>query len=167
MTDLTPQIVYMAVGSNMGDKMANCQQGIRRFLAATGCEIKGQSKYYRTAPVDFLEQDWFINGAIRVVTTCSPETLLEAAKSAEQVAGRLPKGIRFGPRVLDLDIIFYGHQVIDRPGLKIPHPRMHIRRFVLQPICDIDPEFRHPVLQKTVLNLLQQIDDSEQSVTVL
>jgi 2-amino-4-hydroxy-6-hydroxymethyldihydropteridine diphosphokinase len=167
MAALTPHIVYMAVGSNLGDKLQNCRQGVRRFIAAVEGRMTGQSKYYRTAPVDFPDQDWFVNGAFRMVTTDSPEMLLKAAKSVERAAGRSENGVRYGPRVLDLDIVFYDDRVIDRPGLRIPHPKMHLRRFVLQPICDIESELVHPVLQKTVRDLLGRIDDAKQSVTAL
>jgi len=154
----------ISLGSNLGDKQTNCQQGIDRLLASGNASLVKVSRFYRTSPVDFLDQDWFVNAAVNVETSLEPVELLETLQFIQQQAGRVKGGIRFGPRVLDLDIIFYDQLVMKTPTLEIPHPRMHKRRFVLQPICDIDPDIVHPLLNMPVKSLLNQLDDNEQEV---
>ena len=114
--------------------------------------------------MDYFDQDWFVNAAVRIATHLAPLELLEQIGTIQKQAGREDQKIRFGPRVLDLDIIFYDSQVIRSPQLEIPHPRMHKRRFVLQPICDIDPKFIHPLQGQPVQMLLDQLDDDEQEI---
>ena len=138
--------VYISVGSNLGDKEANCRNGIDALVRTGGCRLSAQSPLYRTEPVDYLDQDWFVNAAVQIATPLEPLDLLAVLQAVQQQAGRTKSGIRFGPRVLDLDIIFYDRLVMKTPLLEIPHPRMHKRRFVLQPICDIDPDIVHPLL---------------------
>jgi 2-amino-4-hydroxy-6-hydroxymethyldihydropteridine diphosphokinase len=104
-----------------------------------------------------LEQDWFVNGALLIETSFSPVQLLETTQAVQTELGSTSKDIRFGPRILDLDIIFFDQLVMDIATLTIPHPRMHKRRFVLKPICDIDPTVVHPVLGVTVEALLNQM----------
>ena len=154
----------ISVGSNLGDKQANCQQGIDLLLASGNASLVKASRFYRTSPVDFLDQDWFVNAAVNVETPLEPIELLATLQTIQQQAGRTKGGIRFGPRVLDMDIIFYDQLVLKTPTLEIPHPRMHKRRFVLQPICDIDPDIVHPLLNMPVKSLLNQLDDDDQEV---
>jgi len=161
---LNPHSAIISVGSNIGDKQANCQQGIDRLLASGKASLVKTSRFYRTSPVDFLDQDWFVNAAVKIETGFEPVELLDTLQSIQQQAGRLKGGIRFGPRILDLDIIFYDQLVMKTPLLEIPHPRMHKRRFVLQPICDIDPDIVHPLLNIPLKSLLNQLDDNEQEV---
>ena len=149
--------VYLSVGSNMGDPMSNCSRGLESLCADGQVRLLARSPFYRTQPVDYLEQDWFVNAALLVQTALAPLDLLEKTQAIQVQMGRKDDAIRFGPRILDLDIIFYGNQVIDTPHLVVPHPRMHKRRFVLRPICDIDPTVMHPVLGKTVRELLDQL----------
>lgn len=157
---------YISVGSNLGDKLACCRQGIAQVAALPRTELAVQSPFYRTAPVDYLDQDWFINAAIKVATNLAPEALLTALQAIQRKAGRTPEGdkIRFGPRLLDLDIIFYDDLVLDLPDLVVPHPRMHKRRFVLKPLCDIDPKILHPVLGRSVEALLAALDTTDQDI---
>ena len=154
----------ISVGSNLGDKQANCQQGIDLLLASGNASLVKASRFYRTSPVDFLDQDWFVNAAVNVETPLEPIELLATLQTIQQQAGRTKGGIRFGPRVLDMDIIFYDQLVLKTPTLEIPHPRMHKRRFVLQPICDIDPDIVHPLLNMPVKSLLKQLGDNEQEI---
>lgn len=159
--------VFVAIGSNLGDKLANCQEAVRRLTARPDVRAVAASGYYRTAPVDYTDQDWFVNGAILIETRLAPHDLLDSLKSIEQALGRQTGGIRFGPRPIDLDIIFYDDQTLVTERIEIPHPRMHKRRFVLQPICDIDPAFIHPVFNQTVRYLIDNIDDPEQGIIPL
>ncbi len=154
---------YISVGSNLGDKLVNCQRGVSS-LTAHGCQIIAQSGIYRTEPVDYLDQDWFINFVVQIETRLEPLQLLDAIHAIQHESGRGPDKIRFGPRILDLDIIFYDALIIKTSQLVIPHPRMHKRRFVLQPLCDIDPTLIHPVLNVDMLSLLQALDDDEQRI---
>jgi len=136
------------------------------MVMAGQSELAGQSLFYRTSPVDYLDQDWFVNAAVKIETELGPFDLLGALQGVQQAIGRKKGGIRFGPRVLDLDIIFYDGMILKTPALEIPHPRMHKRRFVLQPICDIDPGIMHPVLNQSVAFLLQSIDGDDQEIQV-
>ena len=157
----------ISIGSNIGDKLANCKRAISALGSHEGTRAISCSPFYRTAPVDYLDQDWFVNAALRLETILAPKDLLAALQLIQHQAGRLKDPIRFGPRIIDLDIIFYDALIINTPELVIPHPRMHKRRFVLQPICDIDPAFVHPVLQKKIQTLLGQLPDESQSVEPL
>jgi 2-amino-4-hydroxy-6-hydroxymethyldihydropteridine diphosphokinase len=159
-----PQTVFVSVGANLGDKLANCRFGIARLAALAGVSDCVTSPFYRTAPVDYRDQDWFVNAAVRLATTLSPLELLDHIQTIQKAAGRDGDKIRFGPRLLDLDIIFFGSEVRRTPRLAIPHPRMHKRRFVLQPICDIDPAFVHPVRGASVQSLLDALDDDQQEI---
>ena len=126
--------------------------------------VVAQSLFYETEPVGFKDQGWFINGAIKIETTLSPHSLLAALKDIEKKLGRCRQPVRFGPRVIDLDIIFYDKLVLNTPELEIPHPRMHQRRFVLKPICDIEPDLHHPRLRQTVMALYEAMDGTGQDM---
>ena len=156
--------VIISVGSNMGDKIAHCRFGISQMAAHPDVEVTATSPFYRTAPVDYTEQDWFVNAAFRIMTLLGPHDLLQVAKAVQAAAGQGQKAIRFGPRILDLDLIFFDQVILSHADLELPHPRMHKRRFVLQPICDIDPQFVHPTLGCCVQDLLQKLEDDQQEV---
>jgi 2-amino-4-hydroxy-6-hydroxymethyldihydropteridine diphosphokinase len=158
--------VFVSIGSNMGDKLANCKTAIESLSNLDRTHRVACSPFYKTDPVDFTDQDWFINAAVKLETELAPQPLLDALKKIQRGAGRIHDAVRFGPRVLDLDIIFYDDVVLHSDGLTLPHPRMHKRRFVLQPICDIDPKAVHPVLKTTVKHLLEQLDDDAQGVEI-
>jgi len=156
--------VYISVGSNMGAKIDQCRLGISRVAAHAAIALTATSSFYRTTPVDYTDQDWFVNAAFRIETVMSPHDLLTVTNAVQTACGQGAKEIRFGPRTLDLDLIFYDQQVVKSADLELPHPRMHKRRFVLQPICDIDPQFRHPVLGCRVRDLLENLQDDQQEV---
>ena len=156
--------VFVSVGSNLGDKIENCRKGTKGLLADSRSALVKSSLFYRTSPVDFKDQDWFINLVLKIETTLDPFELLERIQGIEKAVGRKANTVRFGPRVLDLDIIFFDDQVIQTDTLKIPHPRMHKRRFVLKPICDIEPSMVHPLLGKDMRSLLGSLKDAEQRI---
>ncbi|UCE52117.1 MAG: 2-amino-4-hydroxy-6-hydroxymethyldihydropteridine diphosphokinase [Desulfobacterales bacterium] len=158
-------IAYISAGSNLGNKLKNCCQGIQS-LTGQNTWLKAQSLIYKTEPVDYTDQDWFINLVVKIGTILDPMQLLHRVESIQRDAGRVHDSIRFGPRILDLDIIFYDDAIINSAQLIVPHPRMHKRRFVLQPLCDIDPTIIHPVLEKDVQSLLEDLDDNEQRIIV-
>ncbi|MBT8332337.1 MAG: 2-amino-4-hydroxy-6-hydroxymethyldihydropteridine diphosphokinase [Deltaproteobacteria bacterium] len=157
-------IAYISVGSNLGDRLQNCRQGITALTRRGDSRILAQSRMYMTEPVDYEDQDWFINMAVKLETTKDPFELLDTIKSVQRAAGRKHDEIRFGPRVLGLDIIFFDDLVLDSDRLVVPHPRMHQRRFVLKPICDIDPTIIHPLLKKDMQSLLDGLAEDEQKV---
>jgi len=165
--DATLSTAYIAVGSNLGDKQGNCEQGIAALTQTAGITVTAQAKLYKTAPVDFTDQAWFVNTAVRVATDLAPWDLLTQLKRIESAVGRIKTDIRFGPRVLDMDIILYDDLIFKSDTLEIPHPRMHKRRFVLRPICDIDPTAMHPTLNKPVKVLLDGISDPGQEIALL
>lgn len=155
---------FISVGSNLGDKLENCRRAVASLASGGEVRISGQSRFYETEPVDYTAQDWFINGVIRVETRLDPFELLDRLLAIQQQAGRSADRVRFGPRVLDLDILLYERLILDDPRLRLPHPRMHRRRFVLKPLCDIDPEVVHPVLGKAAATLLAELDEGGQQV---
>jgi 2-amino-4-hydroxy-6-hydroxymethyldihydropteridine diphosphokinase len=158
---------FVGVGSNLGQKQDNCLGGIAALTTGGHSRLLDQSRLYRTEPVDYMDQDWFVNCAVRIETRLGPFELLAVLQDIQKQAGRAQDAIRFGPRVLDMDIIFYDAVVIDHPDLTLPHPRMHLRRFVLKPLCDMDPTLRHPILNRTVRQLLDSIEDAGQEVVEL
>ncbi len=153
--------VYISIGSNIGNKLKNCQNGIAALIKPGLSLLRKQSPFYSTEPVDYKKQDWFINVVIKIQSVFDPYQLLSEIKSIQQDAGRISDPVRYGPRVLDLDILLYDDLVINSSGLVIPHPRMYKRRFVLKPICDIDPKVVHPVLKKDMRHLLDNLGDGQ------
>jgi 2-amino-4-hydroxy-6-hydroxymethyldihydropteridine diphosphokinase len=142
--------VYLSLGSNVGDREGNLRQAIAS-LAELG-EVLRVSSFYETEPVEFTAQPWFLNCAVAMATEKMPKQLLASTLRIEQEMGRKrvqPKG----PRVIDIDIVLFGSSVVDTPQLTIPHPAMHERKFVLEPLAEIAPEVRHPVFKRTVREL--------------
>lgn len=156
--------VCIGIGSNMGDSVAFCRYAVEKLQTSEHCRITGLSRLYRTAPMDYENQDWFVNGVIRLETDLSPDALLDLLQGIEQQAGRDRDGVRFGPRTLDMDILLYSDHVIETDRLTVPHPRMHKRRFVLEPLCDINPSMKHPTLGATIRQLLETRDIMDQAV---
>jgi 2-amino-4-hydroxy-6-hydroxymethyldihydropteridine diphosphokinase len=155
---------YISAGANLGDKLANCRKGVQSLTQPIDIRLESQSKVYQTAPVDYTEQDWFINFVVKISTTLDPHALLRRIQHVQAQAGRVEDTIRFGPRLLDLDILLFDSLILNSPDLIIPHPRMHKRRFVLVPMCDIDPSLLHPRLKQTMQSLLSGLDDPSQLI---
>ncbi|MBC5651104.1 2-amino-4-hydroxy-6-hydroxymethyldihydropteridine diphosphokinase [Blautia segnis] len=147
---------YIAFGSNMGDKRQFIDNGIRGLSQTKGCRIEAVSDYLITEPYGVIDQDEFLNGALKMRTLLTPEELLERLHQLEQEANR-ERIIHWGPRTLDLDILFYDQEIIDSPTLHIPHTDLQNRTFVLIPMNQIAPYLRHPVLNQTISQLLDSL----------
>lgn len=143
-------VVYLGIGSNIGDKEANITQALR--LISKICEVKKKSHLYHTEPIGNTEQDWFLNCVVEIETDIDPKHLLSSFKSIERTLGRT-KTTKNGPRTIDIDILFYGTRIVKTKNLVIPHPLLQERLFVLQPMMDLNPDFVHPVLQKPIQEL--------------
>ena len=147
-------IFYLSLGSNVGDRDANLRGAIAG-LQAIG-RIVSISSFYETEPVDFIDQEWFLNCAVALESSADTEQLMSAILNIEQLMGRQriqPKG----PRLIDIDILISSESIIDTPTLTVPHPALHQRRFVLQPLAEIAPALRHPLLLKTIQELLDAL----------
>lgn len=150
---------YIGVGSNQGDPLSNCTGAIDRICASKKNRLLKQSSYYRTEPWGYREQNDFINLVIKVQTSYTLLELLDFLQSVERELGRV-RTIPWGPRTIDLDILFYNNDIFTSPRLTIPHPHIGNRDFVLIPLEEIDPHLVHPVYRKTVTQLLETLDDS-------
>jgi 2-amino-4-hydroxy-6-hydroxymethyldihydropteridine diphosphokinase len=147
---------YIGIGSNEGDRFTNMYNSIG--LLVQECDIVKISSIYETEPVGYKDQPYFLNCVVEVNTELRPQQLLQELKSIEMMMGRAPSFIN-GPRIIDLDILLYGDTVIDTAELVVPHPRLHERAFVLIPFNEIAPELVHPVLHKTIKELLNELKD--------
>ena len=157
-------VVYISVGSNSGERLDNCEFGVSQMFVSGRSSLLGRSRVYETEPVGFKEQGWFLNFVVKIETDLEPEQLLKELKDIEARAGRDFGQIRFGPRTLDLDILLYDDRIVDAQDLEIPHPRMHERRFVLTPLCDLNADLVHPVLKKKASRLLDELPEDDQKV---
>jgi 2-amino-4-hydroxy-6-hydroxymethyldihydropteridine diphosphokinase len=151
------KLIYLSLGSNLGDRAANLALAIDA-LSAIGVHVLRRSSIYETEPVDFLAQPWFLNCVVEAETRLDPLPLLGALQGIEHSMGS-QKLVPRGPRIIDLDILFYGAAIVREHGIEIPHPRLSDRRFVLVPLAEIAPNFLHPVSRATIQELLSATKD--------
>jgi 2-amino-4-hydroxy-6-hydroxymethyldihydropteridine diphosphokinase len=151
-------IVYLALGSNMDNRFANIKAAISNLTPQM--TVKKKSSVYETPPWGFEDQAAFLNQVVMVETYLEPEPLLAHLKRLEMALGRV-RSFENGPRLIDIDILFYDDAIIDTALVAIPHPRLHKRAFVLVPLADLAPDLVHPVLRKSVGELLEDVDRSE------
>ncbi len=152
-------MVYLGLGTNLGDRPRNLRAALDRL--ARWVKVTAVSRVYETEPWGIREQPRFLNMAVAGETSLAPEELLRELKRIEREMGRT-EGVRYGPRVIDIDILLYGDLQLDRGGLKIPHPRLAERRFVLAPLAEIAPALIPPGMNLTVQELLERLPDEEQ-----
>lgn len=152
-----PCVAYVGLGSNQGDRGRALERALE-LLARRGFAVTATSSFYSTEPVGGPPQAWFLNAVAQGETRLGPEELLEACLATEQDLGRV-RDVRFGPRTLDADLLLYGDEVRATARLRLPHPRLHERRFVLEPLCEIAPGVRHPAFGLTAAELLASCPD--------
>lgn len=152
--------VFLSLGSNLGDRQANLDKAIDA-LEEAAIRIIGKSSIYETEPQDIKAQPWFLNITVECETRLFPLQLLSATQRIERELGRErgPRAIPKGPRLIDIDILLFGKVVIETPELTVPHPRMLERRFVLEPLCEIAPQLRHPVKRSMIKQELSNVRD--------
>ncbi len=157
MADPVKRTVYLSLGSNLDDRAKNLRDAIAA-LANARVHVVRVSSVYETEPVDYLEQPWFLNCAVEAETELAALELLRALRGIETQMGS-KKLIAKGPRLIDMDILLYGNEVIGTPELQVPHPRMHLRRFVLEPLAEIAPNVQHPISHLSISELLVRTPD--------
>ena len=157
--------VFLSLGSNQGEKRANCTQAISDILRLEGSRLIAQSSWYHTQPWGKEDQDWFVNGVIQVETPLEPHEFLSQIKAIESHMGRRDTE-HWGPRPIDIDILFYDRLEITSPELTIPHTRAHERNFVLAPMAEIAPHFVHPVLNQAMSLLWKNAPDRKEVLKI-
>jgi len=149
-----PHIVYLSLGANVGDRSAQLREATDR-LSKLG-RVLAVSSLYETEPVEFTEQPWFLNCAIAIETSKTPQQLMASILRIEEEMGRR-RVQKKGPRSIDIDILLFGDMIVESEELTIPHPAMHQRRFVLEPLAEIAPQALHPTFKKTIRELLDAL----------
>jgi 2-amino-4-hydroxy-6-hydroxymethyldihydropteridine diphosphokinase len=156
--------VYIGIGSNLGDRKANHREAVTRLGELPGTRLVRASSFYESEPHGNAKT-WFVNSVVELQTEFAPNDLLKRLKAIETVMGRKRvKGKRWGSRIIDLDILIYDHEIIQTRTLKIPHPQLHKRRFVLLPLCELAPQLTHAGLGSTISHLLAKTEDRKKVV---
>ncbi len=168
-------LCYIGIGSNMGTPAENCRQALEALSQTDGIKVIGVSSLYRTQPVipkmtdgrspdemrQLENQDWFVNAAVEIRTTLPARKILDVLLHIEESMGR-KRILKGGSRIIDMDLLFYGQDVIEEAGLSVPHPEAHRRRFVLEPMCEIASYFIHPSFGVSMRGLKERLDDQNQ-----
>lgn len=159
----TTHQVFIALGSNLGDRQAHYRHAVKHLAALPTTTIVAQSSRYETQPLGEA-RNWYLNGVIEIRTELVAGALLDRLQAIERALGRVRSAEHWTSRTLDLDILFFDDKRINTPQLHIPHPELHKRRFVLKPLCEIAPDFYHPHLRRTVAELLAELDDEKRVI---
>ncbi len=152
--------VYLGIGSNLGDRSLNIKEAVRLICELDHISLVGQSPVIETSPYGFVEQPDFLNQVIAIDTTLTPSEVLKECRIIEKELQR-KKVIKWGPRTIDIDILFYSDLIFKDSELEIPHPDLHNRLFVLSSMLELDPEFRHPVLGKSIQEIYNKLKESK------
>jgi 2-amino-4-hydroxy-6-hydroxymethyldihydropteridine diphosphokinase len=155
---LTGILCYIGIGSNLGDALQNCKEAAESLSRISEIQLTGLSSFYKSEPVGMEKQNWFVNAAAEIKTTLAARELLHVLQDIEHNKGR-SREIKGGPRIIDLDILFYGQDIITEDDLMVPHPELHRRRFVLEPLHEIASYFIHPVFGISVRGLRDRLSD--------
>jgi len=161
---MNQEIVFIGFGSNIGDRQEFCDRAVALMHLLPLSRVTGVSSYYESEPIDpkgTLGPTWFYNGVVRIETSLSPVRLLDILHETERALGRDEED-RSGPRTIDFDILFVGQQIIHEAGLTVPHPRLHLRRFVLEPLVELDPDWIHPTFHRSVKKVLEFLPETGQ-----
>lgn len=151
-------MAYLGLGSNLGDRLTTCRRALDAIDRLPETLLIESSAFYETEPQELSDQPWFVNGVAAVQTELAPRELLAACHRIERDLGRRREAeARFGPRTLDLDLLLYNGLALEADDLTLPHPRLHLRRFVLAPLVELAPELRHPTLGRTMAELLADL----------
>lgn len=154
--------IFIALGTNLGDREGNLLRAVAEIGTIPGTKLKGLSSFYDTEPVGVIDQPSFLNAAARLESLLPPKELLSRLLRIETGCFHRQRKVAWGPRAMDLDLLFYGDQIIDAPpDLVLPHPRLHLRRFVLEPLAEIAADFVHPVSGLTIARLLADLPPGE------
>ena len=156
-----PHRVYIGIGSNLGDRKANALEAVDRISKLPSTRVSRASSLYESEPLGDAKT-WFVNAVIEIETDCSADELLKRLKAIEKGMGRKRvKGKRWGSRIIDLDILFYDNEIINKRALRVPHKELQNRRFVLIPLCELAPQMVHPRLNVTISELLATLKDTK------
>ena len=160
-------VAWIGLGANLGNPLVACHRAVARLQGHPRIRVVACSPFYLTEPLGPVRQPWYVNGVVGVQSVAGPRALLGLLHKLEAGFGRnRHREERWGPRHLDLDLLFYGPRVVRCRTLCLPHPRLHVRRFVLRPLADMVPGFIHPVFRKTVDTMLQEVDDGSRVVSL-
>lgn len=157
---MTGIICYIGIGSNLGNALNNCQHAVESLSRIEGIDLMRVSSFYETEPVGIENQNLFVNAVIEIRTSLPARNLLLELQKIEMQMGR-EQGLKGGPRIIDLDLLLYGYDLIQESNLTVPHPEMHKRRFVLEPLCELSSALIHPVFCVSIRGLKERLNDNK------